>query len=268
MRHNIPEIIKSKNLKSCRQDLLQVKRALTPGVISFTERGPANVPGRTRALLVLPEDATHNTWLAGSAGGGIWKTTDAGETWTNMSPNIPVLAISSFAQCESDPDIIYAGTGEASPNVDALSGQGILKSTDGGDTWEQIAGSADDPDLKTVARIIVDPNDPDHVVVAGTLAIATSTDGGATWNKTYDVRFGALQQIIADPNDFNIQYASENGFGVLKSTDAGETWSDSNSGMAPGGTRGRTEIAISPSNTNRLWGSTEGDRQVVDLICT
>jgi len=82
------------------------------GVISYTERGPGNVPGRTRGLVVDPDDASHNTWFAGSASGGIWKTTDGGNSWLWLTPSIPNLATTSLAMAGSNHNTIYAGTGE------------------------------------------------------------------------------------------------------------------------------------------------------------
>jgi photosystem II stability/assembly factor-like uncharacterized protein len=236
------------------------------GVISFTERGPSNTPGRTRALLVMPQDANHNTWLAGSSGGGIWKTSDRGKSWFNKSPNFPTLAVATLAMSPANPNIIYAGTGEyIASSGTAIIGDGIFKSTDAGETWTHLSSTASNADFVSVTRIIVDPANPDIVLACSApntwsnqfrTTIMRSTNGGNTWTKVYeDQNGGAIEQIIADPTNFNIQYAAKRGFGVLKSTNAGVTWQNSNAGMSPSS---RVEIAIAPSNTSRLYASTVG----------
>lgn len=228
--------------------------------LTFIERGPANVPGRTRAVLVYPGDATHNTWFAGSVGGGIWKTTDAGATWKDMTPDFPNLATSTLAMSKSDMNTIYAGTGEGFGNLDAISGAGIFKSTDGGDTWAQIPSTANAATFGDVNRMVVSPTDVNVLVVAfntnedGISTVRRSTDGGTTWTIAYQNQ-NRIQDLRVDPNNFNIQYVGINGIGVAKSTDGGVTWALSNNGMSPGG---RVEIAVSPVNTNRLYASAQG----------
>ncbi|MCH7515033.1 MAG: hypothetical protein IH947_13990 [Bacteroidetes bacterium] len=80
--------------------------------IEWIERGPGNVPGRTRGLIIHPDDPTGRTWIAGSAGGGIWKTIDGGLTWLNKTPDLPNLSTATLALSPANPAIIYAGTGE------------------------------------------------------------------------------------------------------------------------------------------------------------
>jgi photosystem II stability/assembly factor-like uncharacterized protein len=235
------------------------------GVLNFTERGPSNTPGRTRTLLVMPQDPNHNTWLAGSSGGGIWKTSDRGLSWFNKSPNFPTLAVATLAMSAANPNIIYAGTGEyiASAGT-AIIGDGIFKSTDAGETWTHLSSTANNADFVSVTRIIVDPANPDILLACSApntwnnqflTTIMRSTDGGNSWTKVYQDTGGAIEQIIADPTNFNIQYAAKRGFGVLKSTNGGITWQNSNAGMNPSS---RVEIAIAPSNPTRLYASTVG----------
>ncbi|MCH8962455.1 MAG: hypothetical protein IH820_14340, partial [Bacteroidetes bacterium] len=235
----------------------------TAGVkLPWQERGPSNVSGRTRALLVDPDDPTHHTWFAGSVSGGIWKTTDAGQNWTDLSPGLPNLAISSFAMPASNPDVIYAGTGEGFGNSDGVAGAGIFKSTDRGQTWAQLASIATDPNFRHVNRVIVDPENADLVLAATNTGIYRSENGGGSWTEVYKStllgtrnRFGLIQDLVANPTNFNIQYASENGVGVVKSTDGGQNWAASSEGIV--GSILRIELAIAPSNPSWIYAATE-----------
>ncbi|HMQ00954.1 MAG TPA: hypothetical protein PKC24_14335, partial [Cyclobacteriaceae bacterium] len=207
----------------------------------------------------------HNTWLAGSSGGGIWKTSDRGKSWFNKSPDFPTLAVATLAMSAANPNIIYAGTGEyIASSGTAIIGDGIFKSTDAGESWTHLSSTAGNPDFVSVTRIIVDPEDPNLVLACSApntwsnqflTTIMRSTDGGNTWTRVYQDNGGAIEQIIADPINFNIIYAAKRGFGALKSTDRGLTWQSSNAGMSP---TSRVEIAIAPTNPLRLYASTVG----------
>ena len=228
----------------------------------FIERGPANVAGRTRGFLIDPDDETGQTWFAGSASGGIWKTSDGGTNWEFISGDIPNLGTNTLAMAASNTQVIYAGTGEHFTND--VDGAGLFKSTDKGVTWTQVASPADFSDFKNVSRIIVNPDDENELVVtsrnslwASTFqaAIYKSTDGGTTWTRTRSSTSQRYDDIDYDPTDFNTMYVAVQGFGVIKSTDGGETWADANTGMNPSG---RVEITVSPVNTDRLWASVQG----------
>jgi len=250
----------------------KLKKEKPQANLNWLERGPGNVGGRTRAFIVDPKDQTHQTWFAGSVGGGIWKTTDKGLNWRNMTPFLPNLATTTLAYSEANPDIIYAGTGEGFMNLDAINGDGIFKSTDHGESWFHLTYSAR---FNSVNRIIVSPSDPNLVIccandmnISGTQAqryfqtrnstIEKSTNGGISWRTVYNSGEDRVQQIIANPNNFNIQYASINGIGVIKSTNAGETWVKASNGI---GICQRIEMAISPTNTNKLYLSVENGVQ-------
>lgn len=263
-----------KALKESKKKSINARTAAS-GVLEFKSRGPANVPGRTRGLLVMQTDPEFNTWLAGAAGGGIWKTTDAGRNWINLTPDFPVLAVSTLANSDANPDIIYAGTGEyvASAGT-AIEGAGIFKSVDGGNTWIQLPSTVSTREFISVTRVIVDPQNPDLVLACSApnvwdapgdflSTIMRSEDGGVTWTRVLEVLVddvkgntgGAIEQLIATPGNFNILYATAHGFGVLKSIDAGKTWFPAKQGMDPAG---RIEIDIAPTNPNRLFASTQG----------
>jgi hypothetical protein len=232
------------------------------GVIEWKERGPANVPGRTRAIFNIPNDPSNNTWLAGSATGGIWGTSNGGISWTERSVGFPALPISSFG-ADANASVIYAGTGEYVSSVFSAIGNGIFKSTDQGVTWSQLPSTNNHPDFSIITRLIVDPNNantivassaPSNLTTDNTSAIMRSTNGGISWTKVKEIT-GIFEQIIATPGNFAIQYASQHGVGVWKSTDGGTTWNLSNAGMSPSG---RVELAVSPVVPTRVFASAEG----------
>ncbi len=243
------------------------RQQYTDKALTWTSRGPGNVAGRARGIIVDPDDTTGLTWFIASAGGGVWKTADGGSTWQAMTENVPNLAIQSLAMAASDHNIMYAGTGESFFNIDTMNGNGILKSTDHGNTWFQLASTVDDVRFNNVSRIIVSPTDPNLVLastttgrykqsISATSSIFRSTDGGTTWTEVYNELTNEIQQILADPTDFNIQFACVNSFGIIKSTDAGLTWVDATGGITD--SAGRFEMAISPLNHNYLFAASEG----------
>ena len=224
-----------------------VRSKNSPSVV-FTERGPNNVPGRTRGIVVDPTD--NKRWFAGSVGGGVWLTEDEGSSWTNLTDNkIPNLATSVIVISPQDAKTLYVGTGEPFGNLGAIGGSGIFKSIDGGVNWTVLEGTADFGD---VGRMIIDPNNKD-VVIAGTQSgIYKTIDGGSTWTKTYDSS-NWVQDLDVDPNDFNIQYGSIRNFGVVKSIDAGETWTTVFDRENFNNSHNRFELSISPADTNFIF---------------
>lgn len=215
--------------------------------LNWIERGPANVSGRTRGLIIDPDDKTAKTWFVGSVGGGIWKTTNSGGSWINLSPDLPSLSTVCLAMAKSNTQIIYAGTGEGFGNLDGIIGDGIFKSTDKGITWKQLATTANNADFHYVNKIIIDPEDENLILAATNTILFRSTDGGESWQPVFSVN-RKIQQIIANPNDFNILYAAINGMGVIKSDDKGLTWHSVFENSA-----GRIELAIAPSNSEIVY---------------
>jgi photosystem II stability/assembly factor-like uncharacterized protein len=163
------------NRAFARLSLLKTKTA----DLNWKERGPGNVGGRTRALVIDPKDTSGDTWLAGSVSGGVWRTEDAGKNWVCITPDIPNLAIGCIAISEADPNVIYVGTGEGYYNIDAITGDGIFKSTDNGATWVQLASTVNNINFNFVNRLITDPSNSSVVIAATNYGVFRSTDGGA-----------------------------------------------------------------------------------------
>jgi len=221
--------------------------------------------GRVADIAVDPNDSNH--WLIGAALGGIWETYDAGTTWVPRTDDQPSQAMGAIAFANSDPRIVYAGTGEAV----WYTGAGLLKSTDGGTTWQLIN---DMFERSSFSDIKIDPTNSDILLAATNwgqnypligapdIGIFKSTDSGATWVLNLK---GQAWDLEVDPNDFNNQYTSIGDIfgqnrpegaqiGIYRSTDAGETWKliDGPWTTDPRGV-GRIELAIAPSNPDVLY---------------
>ncbi|MFT6961481.1 MAG: hypothetical protein ACJAWV_001196 [Flammeovirgaceae bacterium] len=246
----------NKEIKNARKLQANVRTKAS----DWTSRGPANVPGRTRAFQPLPSDP-QNTWLAGAAGGGIWKTTDKGANWVDKTPDFSSLSIANITMSGNT---IYAGTGEIVAGSIEVNGDGIYKSTDEGETWTQIPSTASNDMFRNVTRIVADPNDANTIVVVASnynrdsrvTRILRTTDGGVNWDVVYS-RNGLLNQIAYKPGNFDIQLASVSGLGIIKSTDGGLTWNNSNSGLSA--VTSRLEIAFSPANPSKVYLSVVGN---------
>ncbi|NND06607.1 MAG: T9SS type A sorting domain-containing protein [Saprospiraceae bacterium] len=234
------------------------KRVKRSAPLPWVERGPGNVGGRTRGLWVDPADLTKKTVFAGSAGGGIWKTED-GNSWRNLTTDLPNLSTTTIAGSLDNPQVLYAGTGEGFGAARNIVGSGMWKSEDGGESWEQISSTANRDDISIVYRIIVNPNDANEMLFSTLIhpraplgdsisAIMKSTDGGSQIRATY-VSDRAIQQLVADPSDFNRIYGVINGRGVVRSLDRGESWQ---SLMEVDSFR-RLELAVSPTNPDFLY---------------
>jgi hypothetical protein len=218
--------------------------------IEWIQRGPGNVGGRTRSIWVDPDDPTHNTWIAGSATGGAWKTTDCGASWEFLSTEISYLATTTIAGSKANSNVIYLGTGESFPGSMQTTGGGIFKSIDKGDSWIQLSFTASNEDFRYINRLCVDPQSENIIVAATNTGIFKSIDGGETWQSNY-LSQNSIEDLKSDTSDFSTMYAAENSVGILKSVDAGETWNWSSKGIGSGYTR--FEIAISPTNTNKIY---------------
>ena len=225
--------------------------------------------GRTKALAGVPSQPF--TFYIGMVNGGVWKTTNAGRTWTPIFDEQPTGSIGSIAVAPSDPNIVYVGSGEGLQRPDLAIGDGMYKSTDAGKTWTHLGLR----DTQQIARVEVDPKDPNRVFVAALghpygpneeRGIFRSTDGGQTFQKVLfrDADTGG-KDVDIDPSDPNIVYATlfegrqgpwENGAwtgagGIFKSTDGGTTWKELKNGLPD--RIGNAELTIAPSNPKRIY---------------
>lgn len=219
------------------------------------------------------------TYYMGTTGGGLWKTSDAGSHWHNVSDGFFKLgSVGAVAVADSDPNTIYVGMGEHAPRAVMTShGDGVYKSTDAGKTWNNIGLV----ETQHIARIRIHPSNPDLVYVAAQGAlhkgntergIFKSNDGGKTWKNVLFVNdLTGCSEIAMDPTNPNILYATMwehqrkpwivisggDGSGVYKSTDAGETWSKIEKGLPE--EMGKMAISVSASNPDKVYCLIESD---------
>jgi hypothetical protein len=135
MNYQINELLKARGLASTQA----LSKAGSSAALNWIERGPGNVSGRTRGLIVDPTDPSHQSWFVGAIGGGVWKTTDAGKNWQQLTNGLTNLAVTWLAMAASNPNVIYAGTGEGFGAAGGqFDGNGLWKSTDRGQTWRSL----------------------------------------------------------------------------------------------------------------------------------
>ncbi|MCO6479638.1 MAG: hypothetical protein J5I94_23585 [Phaeodactylibacter sp.] len=227
--------------------------------------GPKNFGGRTLCLAFHPDDP--NILYAGSAGGGLWKSTTAGvgeQAWERVPLGHPVIGVSSIAIDPSNPDVMYVGTGEvynyevAAPGVyDRLTrgsyGSGLLKTTDGGQTWERSIDWSYE-EMKGIWDVVVNEQNPNTVFAATTEGVFRSHNAGADWELAHDFPMGVDVEI--HPVDTNIIFLSHGGHnspgaGIFKSEDGGDTFFLLDD--LPDTFTGRSLISISPSNPDIIY---------------
>ncbi len=228
--------------------------------------------GRVLAVTGVPGEPSH--FYFGSVNGGVWETVDAGRTWLPIFDGQPIGSIGAIAIAPSRPSTIYVGTGEADMRSDIAQGDGMYRSTDGGKTWTHIGLR----DSQQIARVVVDPADPNLVWVAALghpygpnaeRGVYRSRDGGASWQKVLgrDDNTGAVD-IALDPGSPRVVYAAlwqarrtpwsiyppsnGPGTGLFKSTDGGDTWTELKGNGLPD-SPGRIGIAVAPSRTARVY---------------
>lgn len=235
--------------------------------------------GRSAAVTGVSNKA--NLFYMGATGGGVWKTTDAGNSWQNISDGFFGGSVGSVAVSESDPNVIYVGMGEKTVRGNVSSGNGIWKSENAGRTWKQMGLK----NSRHIPRMRIHPKNPD-IVFAGVLGdlykptqergVYKSIDGGAHWKKVlFSNENAGVVDLIIDPTNPRNLYATTwnvrrtpyslssggDGSALWKSTDEGETWTNisENKGL-PAGIWGISGVTVSPVNPDIVWALIENEK--------
>src|SRR4026209_198518 len=215
----------------------------------------------------------------GAVNGGVWKTSNGGQTWRNLTDGkSDISSVGAIAVAASDPNVIYVATGESQLREDLTDGTGVYRSTDGGDSWHSLGLG----DTQQIADVVIDPRDPDRVFVAAMghafgpnaeRGVFRTLDGGRSWKRVLfiDDSTGA-NDLSMDPSNPRILYASMWKFqrtpwsmlagggrsGIWKSSDGGETWRELtfNPGI-PERPLGKIGLDVSPANPRRIFASIE-----------
>lgn len=232
--------------------------------LGWVERGPWNVAGRSRTLVIDPRD-TRILW-SGGVSGGLWKSTDRGATWTTTTDWWTNLAIASLTMDPNNPDVMYAGTGEGffndnvarGVNRSAIRGAGVFRTLDGGASWTHLPATAS---WSYVQRIAVMPGNGNVLLAAVRPGgIHRSTDGGASWTVVHGAF--SCEQVLFDPNDASKALAcvvdsSLAVHDVVRSTDGGASWAPASSGLVGlNSYDARVELCYAKGSPGVVYGST------------
>lgn len=246
-----------------------------PSPSNFGTWAFGKVSGRIQAIAA---DWTGGSLYVGAASGGVWKSINDGLSWTSIFDTAGTLAVGAIAIDPNNPDILWVGTGDNISGCESYFGIGLLRSDDGGLTWEVRNGSGANTldDLSSFGGINIDPRDSDRMVVGGRWrgctsgtqfdgGMYTSDDGGLTWtNRLFTTE---IHEIARDPVVLDTLWAGSDD-GVYKSVDNGQAWTLQTFPGLPSGFVGRAEIAIAPSapdtvyalfsNARQIWRTTDG----------
>ena len=240
------------------------------GDMKFRNVGPLRAG---RATAVTGVVSQHGTFYIGASGGGVWKTTDYGETWTNTSDDyFETTSIGEIRVVQSNPDIVYVGTGSDGIRSNVITGKGVYKSMDAGNSWEH-AGLKD---VGQIGALEIHPDDPNTVFVAAIgnafgnsedRGVYKTTDGGDSWTKIlYHSDSIGFADLELSPDDPNTMYAtawrverkpwtiisgSTEG-GIYKTTDGGENWTKVGKGL-PQGLIGKIDLAVTPAAPDNVY---------------
>ncbi len=258
--------------------------AADPSLLNALKWRGIGPPRGGRVVAVAGDPSDPMTFYFGACAGGVWKTVDAGVYWRCVSDGFLTSAtIGALAVAPSDPNVIYAGTGETTIRIDVSYGDGVYRSTDAGRTWQHL-GLAD---TRHIGRICVHPQDPDLVYVAAlgdafgsneARGVYRSKDGGRTWKKVlYRNADAGAVDLSMDPTNPRILYAGcwnarrsfwhlnsgGPGSGLWRSMDGGDTWEElSGRGGLPGGLLGKHGVSASAARAGRVYAlvEAEGDK--------
>jgi len=239
--------------------------------LKWTAVGPRIQGGKIESIS-CPE-SRKSTIYAGAGSGNLWKSENNGTTWKPVFENESTFSIAVVTACDTDPNLVWVGTGEPHMARSSFAGAGVFKSTDGAKTWKHMGLT----DTHHIGRVIIDPKNPDVVYVAALghqytynkeRGVFKTTDGGKTWKKVlYISEKVGVVEVVMDPSDNETLYAvawerdrkawnnivAGPGSGIYKSTNAGETWKLLTKGLPTGEKVGRMGIAIAPSNPKVLY---------------
>jgi photosystem II stability/assembly factor-like uncharacterized protein len=248
------------------------------GALTLRGIGPALMGGRIADIAVDPRHAA--TWYVAAGSGGVWKTINAGVTWTPIFEDQPSYSIGCVVLDPSDPDVVWVGTGENVSGRHVGWGDGVYKSRDGGESWQRMGLEASEH----IGAIVIDPRDGDVVYVAaegplwaggGERGLYKTTDGGATWERVLYVDDDTgVTDIEFDPRDPDVLYAASYqrrrsvwsllaggpGSGIHKSTDGGESWRRLTQGL-PKGDMGKIGLAVSPVAPDTVYATIEAQEE-------
>jgi len=240
--------------------------------------GPAINGGRIADIEFHPED--ENTWYVGVGSGGVWKTTNAGTTWAPIFDDQPSYSIGAVTVDPTNPNTVWVGTGENVGGRHVGFGDGVYKSTDGGETWANMGLE----DSEHISTMIVHPENSDVIWVSaqgplwdsgGDRGLYKSTDGGETWNKVLGGNeWTGVTDVVMDPRNPDVLYAATwqrhrtaaaymgggPGSGLHKSTDGGETWTELERGL-PDSNLGKIGLAVSPQQPDTVYAAIALDRR-------
>lgn len=215
----------------------------------WTPLGPGKVGGRTRALVIDPADTKR--FFAAGVGGGVWRSTDSGASWAPTDDFMANLAVCCLVMDPTDPNTLYAGTGEGFSNIDAIRGDGIFKTTDGGITWTQIAATRSNSNFFYVNSLAISSNGQ-MLLAATTTGIFRSTDAGQTWNQVFNVGIG---NVAFEPNNSSNAVAGGLSDGnAYFSIDGGATWQQATRPTSAGQ---RVQVRYAAANPSTVYASVE-----------
>jgi len=232
--------------------------------------GPAVTGGRVHDLEALPDDPS--TLYVATASGGLWKTTNRGHTWTNVFDTMAVSTFGDVAIAPSNPEVVYAGTGEQNNRQSTSWGNGVYRSDDGGRSWRHLGLE----NTRHIGKVVIHPGDPDVAWVAalGNLwkgspdrGVYRTTDGGRTWQKVLEGqnRWTGAVDLVIDPANPDVLYAAMYqrlrrtwgfngggpGSGIWKTSDGGDAWRELTDGI-PDEDKGRIGLAVARTDPRVL----------------